>query len=561
VTFAQRLPEPCRWAAALGVALLPVSAAQAAQAARPAALPAAARVSPGERLYMRGFSVAGVPIEATLQGDVHVKSTEMACVNCHRRSGMGTAEGPLVVPPLVGSLLFSPRTQGAPQLGPPRTTGPGTREAYTDEALLRALRDGVDPSGRTLSATMPRYAVSEADAKAVAAFLRGLGEGVPPGVSDAIVHLATIVGPGVSPARRASMLDVLRVFVRAKNGGTRYESRRRSSGGWDMKQQYRGYRDWVLDEWELHGTPQEWPSQLEELYRRQPVFALVSGIADGDWSAVDEFCARHQIPAILPQTPQPPAVLAGDAFYSLYFSKGVTLEAQAIARHLAGASPPGEIRQVARCGTAGAAAAAVLAREVPAARSECLPAATTLTADTWGTLAGRAGTLVVWLAADDREGIEALAASAALESVREVYLSSSLLGEDAVRLPQRLARRAVLAHPFVPPEEFERHAARSLLWMKGNGLAPADRRVAVDALFAAVLVSDALSMPRTIDSREYFVEVIEHMTNRSVSPTAYPSVTFDPKRRFGSAGAYLLKLPSSPGQSFEKVEEWYVPGS
>ena len=329
-----------------------------------------------------------------------------------------------------------------------------------------------------------------------------------------------------------------------------------------MKQQYRGYRDWVLDEWELHGTPQEWPAQLEELYRRQPVFAIVGGIADDDWSPIDAFCARHQIPAILPQTPLPPAVPAGDGFYSLYFSKGVTLEAQAIAHHLGGAPAAGGIRQVARCGTAGAAAAAVL-RERRAGGPVRVPAGSDRRSPPTPGRRSRAAraTLVVWLADGDTEGIEALAASPALETVREVYLSSSLLGEAAVRLPERLARRSVLAHPFVPPDEFERHATRSLLWMKGNGLEPADRRVAVDALFAAVLASDALSMPRTIDSREYFVEVIEHMTNRSVSPTAYPSVTFDPKRRFGSAGAYLLRLPSSPGRSFGKVEEWYVPGS
>jgi hypothetical protein len=556
VGAAQAPPRP-------GGARSAAPAPPAAAARRPAPVPAAARVSPGERLYVRGFSVAGKPIDATLQGDVHVKSTEMACVNCHRRSGMGTAEGPLVVPSIVGPMLFAPRTQGAPQLGPPRTTGPGTREAYTDDTLLRAVRDGIDASGRPLSPTMPRYALGGADGKALAAYLRGLGEGVPPGVDDAIVHVATIVGPGVSAERRASMLEVLRTFVRAKNGGTRYEARRRTSGGWDMKQQYRVYRDWVLDEWELHGAPTEWPAQLEGLYRRQPVYAIVGGIADDDWSPIDAFCARYRIPAVLPQTPLPPAAPAGDSFYSLYFSKGVTLEAQAIAHHLAGAPPSGGIRQVARCGTPGAAAAAVLSRELPAADAgfACVPPATPLDAAAWSALLGSDTALVLWLGAGDREALDALAASPALARGGPLYLSSTLLGEAAARLAAPLLERAVLAHPFVPPDEFERHAARSLMWMKANDIRPADRVVAVNALYAVVLASDALSMPYVIDSREYFVEVIEHMTSRSVSPTAYPSVTFDPKRRFGSAGAFLLKPPSSPGQPFGKVEEWYVPGS
>ena len=375
----------CLWVTAVGVAgpppcpagqapIGPPTAGSAPPAAParprpPVAAPLAPRVSPGERLYMRGISVAGSPIEATVQGDIHVKGSDMACVNCHRRSGMGTAEGPLVVPPLVGSVLFSPLTVGAPQLGPPRTTGPGTRERLHRRgtapraharAWIRRVGPFPPPCRDSPSARpMPRPS---------APFCAPSGEQVPPGVSEAIVHLATIVTPGVSAARRASMLDILRTFVRAKNGGTRYETRRRTKGPWDMKQQYQGYRDWVLDEWELHGAPKEWPAQLEELYRRQPVYAIVSGIAEEDWSPIDAFCARYRIPAVLPQTPLPPAVPAGDGFYSLYFSKGVIVEAQAIAHHLASASPSGEVRQVSRCGTPGEVASGTLARPVEARR-------------------------------------------------------------------------------------------------------------------------------------------------------------------------------------------------
>ncbi len=96
-------------------------------------------------------------------------------------------------------------------------------------------------------------------------------------------------------------------------------------------------------------------------------------------------------------------------------------------------------------------------------------------------------------------------------------------------------------------------------WMKANGLKPADRRVAVNAFFAVVMAADALNVPRTLGSREYFVERIEHMTGSSVHPTAYPSVSFDAKRRFASAGAYLLQMPAAPGEPFRKVGEWYVP--
>ena len=78
-------------------------------------------------------------------------------MNCHRRSGWGTVEGQVTTPPIAGSWLFNPATLGAAQMTV-RTTGPGTRPAYDDPSLGRALRDGVDPAGRALSPTMPRYA-------------------------------------------------------------------------------------------------------------------------------------------------------------------------------------------------------------------------------------------------------------------------------------------------------------------------------------------------------------------------------------------------------------------
>jgi mono/diheme cytochrome c family protein len=562
-------------AAGASLALLPLSLAGQAPAGQRSAVPprvpgparpappvraaAAGAAIPGERFYMQGISTAGTSVATTVQGDIHIESREMACVNCHRRSGMGGAEGPLVVPSIAGSVLFAPVTKGAPQLGAPRATGEGTRPAYTDQTLLRALRDGVDPAGHALSPTMPRYAVTAADATAVGAYLRSVGGVPPPGVSEALVHVATIVGARVSAARRASMLDVLRAFVRAKNGGTRYETRRRERGPWDMKQHYEGYRDWVLDEWELRGAPSQWPAQLEELYRRQPVYAIVSGIVDDDWSPIDAFCARHKVPAILPQTPLPPAEPSGDGFYSLYYSKGVTLEAQAIADRLSAATPRPNVRQVARCGAPGRAAAAVLARELGIAAPECVPPSTTIDAETWRTLIGDGGTLVIWLDAGDTAALDTLAASASLAKVSGLYVSSTLLGEDALRLPAALSAGAMLVHPFVAPEEFDKHAARTLFWMKGNGITAADRRVAVNALFAIVLAADALNVPRTLDSREYFVETIEHMASRSVQPTAYPSVSFDPKRRFGSTGAYILKVPSAAGEPYRKVEEWFVP--
>jgi len=535
-----------------------------AQSATPAS-ESGALAARGKRFYLDGIAATGVPVAATVQGDLRVESTVMPCVNCHRRSGWGTAEGPVTTPGVTADMLFAPITKGAPQQGPPRAVGAGTRPAYTEATLLRALRDGIDPAGRTLSPTMPRYEVSAADTQALVGYLRELSERAPAGVTDSEVHLATIVTPAVSGARRSAMLEVLRAFVVRKNGGTRHETRRRERGGWDMAQFYENYRDWVLHVWELRGTPDTWAPQLEALYEREPVFAIVSGLAD-DWAPVHAFAARHRVPVVLPQTALPPP--SGDPegdFYSLYFSGGLRLEAATLAHYLGTSSGAPRVVQVSRCGSAGSAAATAFAAsaEAPATvRSECLERSDAITPAVWRRLVGDdADALVAWLGSADRAALEALAAEpAAGERTPAIYLSSSLLGDEARAVAARLGARAALVHPFVPPDALDTHAWRALVWMKTNQIVPADRQVAVNAMFAMSLIGDSLSIPGTLLSREYFIERMEHMASRSPMPSAYPRLSFDFTRRFGSLGCYVLKAPASPGEVFTEVEPWFVPG-
>lgn len=524
------------------------------------ALPAAEQLpstDAGERFYRAGLDAGGAAVTAVVQGDIRVRSTEMPCVNCHRRSGLGTSEGPVTTPPVIGSALFAPLTRGSAQMGTVTTTGPGTRPAYTAQSLLRAVRDGVDPAGRTLSATMPRYALSGETGVALTAYLGSLAADPPAGVTADTVHLATITTPGVSAARRASMLEVLETYVRHKNANTRNETGRRERGPWDMARHVGKYRNWALHEWTLQGPPDAWPAQLSDLYRAQPVFAVVSGLGVEDWTPVHEFAERVKLPVILPQLTLPPAEVSGEGFYSLYFSKGLRLEAELLAHQLQGKTLAARVLQVSRCGTTGHSAALVLQKLLPSVDSACVDAGTAFTGDKWaGMFAGRPDVVVLWLGPGD---LGAVADGALPGLVGTVFVSSTLLGEVTGVVPPSIAARTLVLHPFVLPGEFDRHAFRALAWMKANGLAPADRGVATNALFAASLVNDALSHPRATDSREYFIERIEHMAARSPHRSTYPTIAFGPQRRFASAGGYVLKAPPASGGLFGKVTEWFVP--
>ena len=381
-------------------------------------------------------------------------------------------------------------------------------------------------------------------------------------MTDTTLHVATITSPALDASKRRALLDVLEAFVRSKNAGTRGEVRRRDHGPWDMKAQYEGYRQWVLHEWPLQGSPSEWPAQLAGHYARQPVFAVVSGVAEGDWAPVHEFCERNSLPCILPQTAAPPVGGANDHFYSLYFSRGLVLEAETVGHHLTSGrepTPRSGILQVLRCDSLADRAAKAFAEAMgpgPIVRTRCLEPSTRLTPATWrATLSDRPRVLVAWLGSEDLAGLGALASQAGQEvaDIAQIYLSSSLVGDDLSALAAPLSSRLFLLNSFVTPDDFPRHAWRTMTWLKVNGIDAAVPRVSVNALFAATIVADALGQPRSLASREYFIERIEHMMSRSPLPSAYPALSLGPRRRFASSTCDVLKVPSVPGERFTKV--------
>jgi hypothetical protein len=288
------------------------------------------------------------------------------------------------------------------------------------------------------------------------------------------------------------------------------------------------------------------------------VFALVAGLADDDWAPVHDFAEQFRVPVVLPQVALPANPPADQGFFTLYFSRGVTLEADTLADRLLQDSPPGVV-QVSRCGTPGQAAAARVADRVGGRVhivSTCLDGLAPIASDARA-LAPDDATLVLWLGRSDVDAVS----KALGQRGGPVYLSSTLLAAGLPGSWPGSGSKALLLHPFVPPGDLERHAWRAVTWLQAKGLGDRPRQVAVNTLFAVSLAAEALTHPRAVDSREYFVERIEHMAGRSPNRSAYPETIFGVQRRFGSAGCYVLQVPASPGTPYEKVGPWTVPRS
>ena len=111
----------------------------------------------------------------------------------------------------------------------------------------------------------------------------------------------------------------------------------------------------MLHVWDLSGPSDTWAAQLEAYYKAQPVFALMSGLGNASWRPIHDFSERFEVPCIFPQVDVP--VLTERDFYTVYLSRGITLEAQALARFLRDADERGPVMQVFRRNEASAAGA------------------------------------------------------------------------------------------------------------------------------------------------------------------------------------------------------------
>ena len=520
------------------------------------------RLELGRRMYMEGILPSGEVMTATMMGDIPVTGEQLICGACHRRSGLGSSEGQEVVPAITGELLYKPLR--LPTSKPP--LAPELRPAYNDTSLKAAIRDGVAAGGEALGAFMPRYNMKDEELEILLDYLKSLPTYTAPGVTDEVVHFATIVTDGVSPATRKAMEDVLHTFISQKNTETRNESQRAAQAPWHKAWVFKPYRKWVLHVWELHGEQQSWGVQLRAYYSEQPVFAVLNGVAAGSWAPIHAFCEAERVPCLFPTTDLP--VINEADFYPLYLSKGMTLEAGAIEHQLiVDGSAARAVVQVSRAGDAHSATATQALQSLVESREgriENVVLEIDQQADDafWKRVIDVAdgNTLILWLGAAELESFWAVASAS--KPLQRIYLSATLFdSNDYSGIPAALRERLYFVHTHELPRKLTRLLARSTGWLRARRIyAPDEKEVQANAYFALKMAGQGLVHIRGFFNREYFIERIEHMVDNANYTSVYPRISLAPNQRFVSKGFYIAQLDNRDKARLQAVSEWLIPG-
>lgn len=553
-------PSPAR-AFRLFAAMLSLAVGATAYAAQGTGSGDDARAEAGRRMYMDGVLPSGETMTGIIQGDIALSGEQVICGWCHRRSGLGSSEGQEVTPAVTGDILYNPLR--LPTSKPP--LAPTQRPAYTDETLKRAIRDGIGPDGKPFEPLMPRYPLSDQQLDVLIAYLKTLTTDADPGVDERDIHFATVVSDGVEAEKRDAFLKVFEQFFEQKNVETRHESFRAEHAPWHKAWVFKPYRKWVLHVWRLEGPPESWPDQLRAKYEEQPVFALISGLVAGPWRPVHDFCETTSLPCLFPHTDLP--VVQEKDFYSVYLSRGMELEADAVARHIADegllSAPLVQVyRQDEPRGRAAAARFRQALEERGAGVTDLVATPGAVLGDElWRAVLDQAagGAVVAWLSGPD---IGALWTEAGAGRPARIYLSTSLYGVDAGPIPLDKRASVFLVHPYELPSSLPRLLMRSTGWLRAKRIhVPEASREQANAFFALKMAGAALKQMRGFFVREYLLETLEHMTENASYTSVYSRIALAPGQRFVSRGAYITQFEQSGEGELVAVGDWMIPAA
>lgn len=576
-----------------------------------AALPAVAQtaaeaeVAAGRRIYLEGVLPNGQALVGVRADIGTISGSAAACVACHRRSGLGQVEGTTGIPPISGRALFGggePVNVRMDRQFDRRVAM--AHQPYSQQEFVAAVREGKHPSGRAMDALMPHFALTDAQLRAVAAYLQTLSSEMSAAVAGDTIHMATVIAPDVEPARRQAFIKTLTTAVQQMNINVMTGRRQKMISVEERRLKSR--RKWALDIWELSGPSATWAEQLAQRQKQQPVFAIVSGLSSGEWQPVQDFCEANRVGCWFPSVDMVPADAAQSQF-SLYFSAGVSTEAQVMASKLNAGS--GRIVQLLAPDAVARSAAAALRLALTEGKRPALQDVD-MAAGPAAVQAAVAGlgvqdTLVLWVRPTAFPGLAKLTKTRA-----QVLVSATLAGNEQVELPAALRQNATLVQALEVPHMRKANVERLQAWLAGSQVPLVDLRMQSEAFFAAGALQSTLRGMLNNLHTDYLIERAEStlggfetmqvqeeiqammmapmnkrpLQNAQLTPaqvaateaavkaqrehleemrmrggtTVYPRLSLAQGQRFASKGAYLERLnPDAPGVTGEP--EWVVP--
>lgn len=490
----------------------------------------------GRQIYLNGTDGTAQEIKAVLvNSELELPATSFTCANCHGARGQGTREGGLQPPPLNWQALITPQVSAL--------TG-RQRPAYDETTLARAISQGVSSTGTKLHPGMPVYQMTPAQLTDLITYLKKLGQeaDTDPGLSPAAIKLGAALplsGP-LAEIGADIQATLVATFAEINQSGGIYG------------------RKFELVTADSQGSPAGTRAATQRLVE-QGVFALVGSFEPQDSAATNEFLQANRIPAIGPITISPQPAQPPNP-YLFYLLSGFDHQARVLVDYLVTRSTD-KLPRVAVLSNDNPASAAARAGLKAQAAIYSLELAAEQSYRPGQFSATQAVAQLVPQQLDylfffgNAAELTALAQELNRRQVKLGLLSSAtMLGAAPLNLPAELARQTYLAYPTALPSreslgEFLTLAQKHRLPIRHTGfqtLAHAAARVFIEAT----------KLSHRELSRAELVRVLEQL--RDFKTGVVPPITFEPNRRVGVIGSYIVGVDPTNRQ-YVPLSGWLVP--
>ncbi|MFM0390144.1 cytochrome C, partial [Paraburkholderia dipogonis] len=249
-------------------------------------------------------------------------------------------------------------------------------------------------------------------------------------------------------------------------------------------------------------------------------------------------------------------------FYSVYFSKGVLLEAALLARRILDEASGKPVRamtkvwQVYRTGDSGERGAEALAAALKghgiAVSSRALAPGDSIARALHGMSHG--DVLVLWLRPPD------IAALGRLPPPSDTVFMSGLLGGlDSTPLSASWRGVTRLAYPFDLPDGRRVRVDYAFGWFSIRKIPMVAPQVQADTYLACGLLAETLGHMVDAFERDYLIERIQDMLERRILTGYYPRLTLAPGQRFASKGGYIVRFAEPDRVRLVADGAWMVP--
>jgi ABC-type branched-subunit amino acid transport system substrate-binding protein len=488
----------------------------------------------GKKIYSEGISPSGKPIEAILgEGSTRVPGNLMLCASCHGFDGKGRPEGG-ITPSIITWNALTSTLRSKDSLG-------RQRPAYTLASLRRAITRGVDPMGKGLGVTMPRYELSPRDFNNLVEYLKVLGKEYEPGLTSTSIRLGTII-PAGGPLAAVGQRSV--ALMKAYFDELNYQG---------------GVYGRRLELFAMHasGTSAEVERQAEEFVRKNNIFAISGILAPGDETGLTDAMERLGVPTIGAFASNTEAD-SSSRLKTFYLLSGLSQEARVLVK-FAGEHRKDPAEKIAVVFPENMAGLATLVTEQ--CHSLSMDNVTSLEysgfdgAKIASSLSGQNVAAVFFLGRGS-ELADLLAGAPDLHWTPTVFQPGPLAGEEVLKVGAPFADRVFLSFPTLPTDlEAEAMGDYRRLAAKYH-LDPAQPARLLAVLASAKVLTEGLRRAGQQLGRERFVVALSSMYGFQTGLT--PPISYSPTRRIGALGAYVVKLDLK-NKTFAPVDSWIAP--